>query len=83
MLMKIYYLKFFDLSKSQEIYSKDLTNQQLTCDWTKGQMMQEMIKEKHELEYKLNKTSELSKQQINDLEASVDHFNSQMDQIKG
>ena len=41
-----------------------------------------MLEEKHQLEYKLNKTNELSQQQIKDLEASVEHFNCEIKHIK-
>ena len=34
--------------------------------------------EKHELEYKLNKTNELSQQQIIHLEETVEHFNEEL-----
>lgn len=42
-----------------------------------------LLEEKHELEYKLNKTSEISQQQIKDLEASVEQFNAEIRSIKG
>ena len=42
----------------------------------------QLLDEKHELEYKLSKTSELSQQQISELEASVDHFNQQVESIR-
>ena len=41
-----------------------------------------MLDEKHELEYKLNRTSEQSQQQISDLEALVEHFNDQLKQVR-
>ena len=41
-----------------------------------------LLDEKHELEYKLNKTSELSQQQIKDLEETVENFNDEIKRIK-
>ena len=37
-----------------------------------------MLEEKHELEYKLKKTTEISRQQIKDLEAAVEQFNNEI-----
>lgn len=42
-----------------------------------------LLEQKHELEYKLNKTSELSQQQIRDLEETVDLYNKEMSSIRG
>jgi len=36
------------------------------------------LEEKHELEYKLKKTTEISRQQIKDLEAAVEQFNNEI-----
>ncbi len=41
-----------------------------------------LLEQKHELEYKLNKTNELSEQQIKDLEETVDNYNHEMNLIK-
>ncbi len=41
-----------------------------------------LLEQKHELEYKLNKTNELSEQQIKDLEETVDNYNQEMNLIK-
>ncbi|RNA01314.1 A-kinase anchor 9-like [Brachionus plicatilis] len=41
-----------------------------------------LLDEKHELEYKLNKTSEISQQQIKDLEETVENFNEEIRNIK-
>ncbi len=38
--------------------------------------------EKHELEYKFNKTNEISQQQINDLELSLEILNDQLNKNK-
>ena len=42
-----------------------------------------LLEEKQELEYKLNKTSEVSHQQIRDLEESVEQFNDEVKAVKG
>ncbi|CAF0917327.1 unnamed protein product, partial [Brachionus calyciflorus] len=41
-----------------------------------------LLDEKHELEYKLNKTSEISQQQIKDLEETVENFNEEIRNIR-
>jgi hypothetical protein len=41
------------------------------------------LEEKHELEYKLKKTTEISRQQIKDLEAAVEHLNNEIKLNKG
>jgi hypothetical protein len=40
------------------------------------------LDEKHELEYKFNKTNEISQQQINDLELSLEILNDQLNKNK-
>jgi hypothetical protein len=41
-----------------------------------------LLEQKHELEYKLNKTNELSEQQIRDLEETVENYNKDINLIK-
>lgn len=41
-----------------------------------------LLDEKHDLEYKLNKTKEISQQQINDLERSIEIFNEELKKVK-
>ena len=42
-----------------------------------------LLEEKHELEYKLKKTTEISRQQIKDLEAAVEQLNNEIKLNKG
>lgn len=42
-----------------------------------------LLEEKHELEYKLNRTAETSTQQIRDLEETIEKLNEEIKAIKG
>ena len=42
-----------------------------------------LLEEKHELEYKLNRTAETSTQQIKDLEETIEKLNEEIKAIKG
>ena len=42
-----------------------------------------LLEQKHELEYKLNKTNEISQEQIKDLEETVENYNKEIVSMRG
>ena len=69
-----------DLEAQRSFFTKDLQNSDIKEILDNNSFL---LDEKHQLEYKLNKTTEVSQQQIKDLEASVEKFNDEVKSIKG
>ena len=69
-----------DLEAQRSFFTKDLQNSDIKELIDNNSYL---LEEKHQLEYKLNKTTEVSQQQIKDLEASVEQFNDEVKSIKG